>query len=201
GDGTKRRDRASATAESEDAPWSADSDFRGGTVVITNEPIAGTEKDALFQTQRAGDGLARGESFVYAIPVPEDAIFRVRLYFAEVEYGVGESPKKSKGKRVFNVDAEGERALQDLDIAAEVGPATALVKMFDIEVDDVTLELEFIAEKAQPTLAAIAVLIPRSAEQKPPSRKNDRGAVPPGEPRERFRRARLRRQWGAFGTS
>ena len=200
GEDTNRRDRSSATAESEDAPWSADSDFRGGAVVITNEPIAGTEKDALFQTQRAGDGLARGETFVYAIPVPEDAIYRVRLYFAEVEYGVGDSPKKSKGKRVFNVDAEGERALQDLDIAAEVGPATALVKMFDIEVDDGTLELEFIAEKGQPTIAAIEVLIPRSEEQRPPSRKNDRGAVPPGEPRERIRRARLRRQSSTFGT-
>jgi len=192
--GSKKRDRAPAPADENTIPWQADADFRGGVALVTTEPIAGTEDDAIFQTQRVGDDLERGESFVYAIPVPEDGIFRVRLYFAEVEIGIGESPRKSKGKRVFNVDAEGERALQDLDIAAEVGPATALVKMFDVEVDDGTLELEFIAEKGQPSVAAIEVLLPQPVKDEAPKRGRDRNAAMPSDRRAITRSGRLRRQ-------
>ncbi|HYO29908.1 MAG TPA: malectin domain-containing carbohydrate-binding protein, partial [Thermomicrobiales bacterium] len=57
-----------------------------------------------------------------------------------------------------DVEAEGETTIEGFDIAAEVGSMTAVVKMFDIEVDDGTLELEFVGRKGQPVVSAIEVL-------------------------------------------
>ncbi|MGI9254995.1 MAG: malectin domain-containing carbohydrate-binding protein, partial [Thermomicrobiales bacterium] len=80
------------------------------------------------------------------------------LHFAETWYGAGGGVKGGAGSRVFDVDAEGEAALQDFDIYAEVGADTALVKSFDVDVDDGMLEIEFRGLVDRPVVSAIEIL-------------------------------------------
>ena len=58
------------------------------------------------------------------------------------------------------VAAEGETALEDLDVFAEAGPLTALDKQFEVEVQDGELNLRFTASEGEPIVAAIEVLEP-----------------------------------------
>ncbi len=164
----KERRKQKQAAEAPPLPWSADADYRGGeaTLLIDGEDVLGTDADDLYLTQRAGTDRHRNGGFLYAIPVDEDGIYRVRLHFAETWFGAPGGPKGGAGKRVFDVDAEGEEALRDFDIYDEVGAMTAVVKMFDIEVDDGTLELEFLPVKDRPVVSAIEVLRAEEAPSK-----------------------------------
>lgn len=169
--GRRNKDRAGKEKKAEDAPampWAADADYRGGeaTLLIDGEDVEGTDADDLYLTQRAGTDRHLDGRFVYAIPVDQDGVYRVRLHFAETWYGAPGGPKGGAGKRVFDVDAEGEEALRDFDIYDEVGAMTAVVKMFDIEVDDGTLELEFRPVEDRPVVSAIEVLRAESEEPK-----------------------------------
>ncbi|MBA3415584.1 MAG: hypothetical protein H0U10_10210 [Chloroflexia bacterium] len=155
------RDRASTTDrdDSRRPEWDRDRHYKGGEATKRAEvqEIAGTSEDDLYLTQRSGKGDTP-ESFVYAIPVGADGVFRVRLHFVEAFFGADEGGDGKAGQRVFDVEAEGEKALEGFDIFDEVGSMTAVVKMFDIEVDDGTLELEFVGRKGQPVVSAIEVL-------------------------------------------
>ena len=162
--GDRKRDRAGKRGKREQAiaePWASDDGYRGGEATISSSgDIAGTDEDEIYLTQRTTGSRDIDNRFVYAIEVPEDGVYRVRLHFAETYWGVEGGGKGKKGARVFDVDAEGEPALQRFDINAEVGPMTAVVKMFDVEVDDGTLELEFRGVVDRPAVAAIEVLQP-----------------------------------------
>ena len=78
----------------------------------------------------------------------------MRLYFAEIFWG-------GIGKRIFDVDAEGVKLLDDYDINGDVGPQTEVVKTFTVNVSDGELNLLFDAAgadgKDQPKVAAIEV--------------------------------------------
>jgi hypothetical protein len=50
--------------------------------------------------------------------------------------------------------------LEDLDVFAEVGELTALVKQAEVEVQDGELNLSFAASEGEPIIAAIEVLQP-----------------------------------------
>jgi len=155
----KERDGDRKRKERDRPEWDRDRHYRGGeaTKQADVDEIAGTSDDDLYLTQRSGKG-GKPDRFVYAIPVGEDGVYRVRLHFAETFHGADGGDKGEAGARVFDVDAEGEPALRDFDIYDEVGSMTAVVKMFDIEVDDGTLELEFEGQKGQPVVSAIEVL-------------------------------------------
>jgi hypothetical protein len=154
------RDRGDKGRDDRARPeWDRDRHYKGGeaTKRAGVEAIAGTSEDDLYLTQRSGKGDDPA-SFVYPIPVGGDGLFRVRLHFAETSVGADGGIKGKSGERVFDVEAEGEKALEEFDIYDEVGSMTAVVKMFDIEVDDGTLELEFVGRKGQPVVSAIEVL-------------------------------------------
>lgn len=170
----KDRPGRNQAADAPALPWSADADYRGGeaTLLIDGEDVAGTDADDLYLTQRAGTDRHRDGGFLYAIPIDEDGIYRVRLHFAETWFGAPGGPKGGAGMRVFDVDAEGEAALRNFDIYDEVGAMTAVVKMFDIEVDDGTLELEFLPVEDRPVVSAIEVL--RAEESAPKKDRKDR---------------------------
>ncbi len=139
-------------AASPGAGWQADGHYRGGEATANgNGNILGTNDDEIYRTQRTATRKDRGNAFVYAIEMPSDGFYRVRLHFAETQVD-------AERARVFDVDAEGEAALQDFDIYAEVGANTAVVKSFDVEVDDGTLELEFRGVVGRPVVSAIEVL-------------------------------------------
>jgi hypothetical protein len=58
------------------------------------------------------------------------------------------------------VAAEGEIILQDLDVYAEAGALTALVKQVEVAVEDGELDLRFTATEGEPIVAAIEILTP-----------------------------------------
>ena len=148
-------DRAADEAER----WTRDAHFMGG--VVRSRPaglrILGTDDDELYLTQRRGDDPDAPDEFAYAIPVAGDGTYRVRLYFAEIYWGAPGGPPGAPGRRIFTVTAEGKRELVDYDIYADVGPMTAAVKQFEVEVQDGTLDLGFYGKRGQPVVAAIAV--------------------------------------------
>lgn len=140
--------------------WEYDDYFAGGLArdrqVVPD--IDGTDDPELYLTQRRGDARGKPGEFSYSIPVPEPGIYQVRLHFAEIYWGAEGGAPGGRGKRVFSVDAEGQAALVDYDIYDDVGPMTAVIKQFEIEVTDGYLDLDFHGTRDQPMVAAIEVL-------------------------------------------
>jgi len=86
-----------------------DAFFTGGSSFnVGNTPIAGTDNDALYQSERYGD-------LTYSIPVVEmDRTYVVAMHFAELYH-------TTAGQRIFDVMLEGETVLKDLDLVAQLG--------------------------------------------------------------------------------
>ena len=133
--------------------FAADQFFAGGSDFATNQPIAGTEDDALYQTERYG-------SFLYSLPVPNGQ-YTIKLHFAELYWN-------TVGQRVFDVAAEGRTVLKAYDIVQKAGPLTATTESFPVTVSDGVLSLAFAPGAAgvdQPKVSAIEVLRASSALQ------------------------------------
>jgi hypothetical protein len=155
----KRRPRRSA-GSADPAGWNSDRYFEGGSALNWSGSleVAGTDDPDLYLTQRSGSGPGKHRGFDYAIPVDESGVYMVRLYFAEPYWGAPGGPEGDAGRRVFTVTAEGETLVEDLDIYAEVGELTALVKQAEVDVQDGELNLSFTASEGEPIVAAIEVL-------------------------------------------
>jgi len=142
--------------------WNSDRYFDGGSALNWSGDleVVGTDDPALYLTQRSGSGRGKRRGFTYSIPVDESGTYMVRFYFAEPYWGSPGGPEGDEGRRVFSVTAEGEILLEDLDIFAEVGELTALVKQAEVDVQDGELNLNFTASEGEPLVAAIEVLQP-----------------------------------------
>lgn len=144
--------------------WSADQYFTGGKS-FTNPSVSninGTTDDVLYQTERSATSDLAG--FSYAIPVPVQGIYTVRLHFAEIWFGAPGGGPAGQGRRVFTASfLQGVTALRDHDIFASVGSVTAEIKSFTVEVVGGVLSIDFTATTNQPTLAAIEVVFPDSS--------------------------------------
>ena len=104
---------------------------------------------ALFQSQVFD--AASGPELEYSIPLTAGGTYRVDLMFAEIWSGAF-----GVGRRKFDVLADGVLKLNDLDVFAEAGANTALVKSFDI-VSDGLLNLKFLHIVQNPMIAGIQV--------------------------------------------
>ncbi len=113
--------------------------------------VAGTDDQDLYLTARTGSGPGKKRGFSYAIPVEHEGSYLVRFYFVEPD-------DNAVGARVFSVSAEGDDLIDALDLAAEAGVGTALVKQAEVRIDDGTLDLEFMASEGAPIISAIEVL-------------------------------------------
>lgn len=133
--------------------WLNDRFFEGGQAQDWSDEItiSGTDEQEIYLTQREGSGTGKRHGFSYAIPVESDGTYLVRLYFAEATY-------TEPGERIFSVFAEGDALIESLDIVAEAGPETSLVKQAEVRVDDGEINLAFSATEGAPTVAAIEVL-------------------------------------------
>jgi hypothetical protein len=140
--------------------WDYDDYFAGGLARdrLVVPDIDGTDEPEVYLTQRRGDARGKPGEFSYSIPVPEPGLYQVRLHFAEIYWGAEGGAPGGRGKRVFSVDAEGQPALVDYDIYDDVGPMTAVIKQFEIDVQDGSLDLDFYGSRDQPMVAAIEVL-------------------------------------------
>ncbi len=159
---TERRDRRNQETATEAGGWSDDTYFEGGSALDWRGSygVAGTDDADLYLTQRSGAGPGKRRGFDYAIPVDGNGVYLVRLYFAEPYWGSPGGPDGVPGQRVFSVTAEGETMFEDLDVFAEVGALTALVKQGELDVQDGELNLSFIASEGEPIVAAIEILQP-----------------------------------------
>lgn len=131
--------------------WSPDAGFYnvGGTFSTTNA-IAGTEADTLYQSERFYSSSST--NMTYSFPV-DPGTYRVRLHFAEIWSGAA-----NPGVRVFDVLVENNLAFDNLDISAEVGLNMALVKEYDVQVSDGSLNVSFVKVAENPKLSAIEVI-------------------------------------------
>ena len=142
--------------------FSDDVYFVGGATYSNNSitDIAGTENDALYKSER-------GRIFSYQIPLPPGE-YIIRLHFAEIYFGATGGGAGGVGKRIFNVTGEGQPLLTNLDIFAEVGPMTALIREVDLIVSDGVLNLSFVKVVENPKVSAIEIIPKSGAGNSPP---------------------------------
>lgn len=109
--------------------------------------ITGTLDPNLYKTERYGNPLN------YAIPVPNPGLYELRFHFAEIY-----NPNNSAGARVFDVNAEGNLLIDDLDLVAQYGQYVAAVQTFAISVTDGVLNIEAPASVDNAKISAIEVI-------------------------------------------
>ncbi|MBD2210373.1 PQQ-dependent sugar dehydrogenase [Nostoc linckia FACHB-104] len=134
-----------AYTDSQGNQWLADQYFSGGNTYATTAAIANTVEDPLYQNERWLN------DFSYAIPVT-NGDYTVKLKFAELFF-------TGAGQRVFDVNAEDQLKIDDLDIFKEAGAAnTALDKSFTVKVADGTLNLKFLSSINNAKVDAIEII-------------------------------------------
>jgi YVTN family beta-propeller protein len=146
--------------------WAADNGFNTGSTVSVVNPIAGTADPALYQTERWDPGTAPELGYAFTVP---NGTYTVKLHFAETWSG-----GLADGRRVFDVFLENQLVLDNLDIFAEVGGYTALIKTFQVTVNDGQLNINFAHGSADdPQIGAIEITgfggAPPPADTVPPS--------------------------------
>jgi hypothetical protein len=137
-----------AAAEMFDGParddYSADYGATGGAYASSFGAVAGTSLDGLYHTFRLGS------NFSYAFTLPNGAY--------DVVVRAWEPNQTQPGARVFDVLAEGNVVIDDLDMVAEVGPATAYTSApLRAVVTDGVLDLAFASVQGQALVSAIEV--------------------------------------------
>ena len=98
----------------------------------------------------------------YDIPV-QDGEYQVKLHFAELWFEATGGGAGGAGSRVFDVSIEGQLVEDNLDVFAEVGAQTPLVKTHTITVTGGVLDIDFSSLDAvggtrHPIINAIEVL-------------------------------------------
>ena len=138
---------------SPDKRFGSDTFFAGGTAQVITGPgsgfrapppasIAGTRSPEVAATYRAG-------TFSYRVPV-DDGPHTVVLTFVE--------PSLHPGERVFDVFANGQKVLTDLDVAEAAGGAlTAYQRQFEVNAKEGMVILEFKPSKGDAIVSAIEV--------------------------------------------
>ncbi|HEX9974950.1 MAG TPA: malectin domain-containing carbohydrate-binding protein, partial [bacterium] len=123
--------------------WFNDILFIGGQIYSSQESIANTTNDVLYQTIRSGMSK-------YELSVQNKGLYKITLHFAEFQH-------QAAGKRVFDVQIEDSLVLKDFDISAESGYLTAVVKEAKVKINDNQLDIVFISKTGEPCIAGIEV--------------------------------------------
>ena len=131
--------------------WAADRSYTGGLKSSSSAPIAGTNDDKLYQTERYENARSSATAR-YRLAVP-NGNYRVRLHFAETF-----APNFAQKKRVFDVKLENKTVVSRLDVFDRVGSNRALVIEVPATVRDKFLDLAFARRTQNPTLSAIEVI-------------------------------------------
>ena len=131
--------------------WASDSGFNTGSALISSSPIAGTADDYLYRSLRWDD--TSGPELEYSVALPNGS-YLVRLHFAETSNNAA-----YVGARTFDVDIEGERRFDNVDVFAEAGGTnTALVKDTKVTVADGRLNISFRHQAKNPIVSAIEIV-------------------------------------------
>ncbi len=106
---------------------------------------------ALFGTERYSE-TANPDNMSWDFAVANGTYF-VNLYFAEIWDGA-----QDPGDRVFDVEIEGQLALDDFDITAAYGWNNAGVEQIQVEVTDGNLDIDFLQGVQNPKISAIEIV-------------------------------------------
>lgn len=94
--------------------WKHDRYFSGGEPsAVLGHAITGTSDPGIFRTRRAGN-------FRYAIPLKRGS-YELRLYFAETDYGEGNSRGGGEADHQINLRANARVILSEFDILSDAG--------------------------------------------------------------------------------
>jgi Tol biopolymer transport system component len=128
--------------------WQADGGSASGVTKRWSKTVAGTADSGLYQDERTGPSL------FYLLQVPRDGQYLVRLHFAE-----NYEPFFHAGKRVFAVSVNGIYASTLLDVYAEAGPRTALIKEVTVQAfSNVGIHIAFSPFVDNPMIDAIEII-------------------------------------------
>jgi len=131
--------------------WVSDNPYiNTGNKYVGSAPIAGTNDDTLYQSERWDND--NGAELMYTLAL-DPGEYTVRLYFAEIWIGAA-----FVGGRVFDVEIEGQPFLTNFDVFAEAGFETATVRESTIQVNDGNLNIEFLHVFQNPKVSAIEIL-------------------------------------------
>lgn len=140
--------------------WSADSGFNTGNVSNWGTPtIAGTSDPTLYRTERWDPPTAPEMNYTFSVA---NGTYTVRLHFAE-----NWSPAFAVGVRVFDVNIQGSLVFDNLDVFAQAGARTALIKTATATVASGTLTIGFIHQVDDPFIDAIEII--PTTDTTPPS--------------------------------
>ncbi|MEM9475977.1 MAG: Ig-like domain-containing protein [Pseudomonadota bacterium] len=124
-----------------------DADDTGvGNRYSSNGAIDGTDDDMLYVTEAWGP---KGLSYAFDV---ENGDYDVTLHFAEIW-----SPANDAGVRVFDIAAEGQTVIDDLDVYSVAGARTAYTLDLDVTVEDGALNLDFLKGMQNPKLSALEI--------------------------------------------
>lgn len=108
----------------------------------SSSDIAGTDDDPLYETELFG---------TYSISIPlENGKYNVILKMAEIYHN-------SANSRLFHVDVEGKRAVENLDIFAQVGKNVAYDVKIPVEIRDGKLNINLITVIDNAKINALAI--------------------------------------------
>jgi chitodextrinase len=138
--------------------WSADTGFNTGVVTTNANAIAGTLDDVLYRSGRYDSSTLPELRYSFAVP---NGTYQVRLHFSENYTGA-----MAVGARVFDVNIEGVRVIDNVDAFAEVGARAALVKTANVAVADGRLDIDFLHQTENPLVNAIEII---GSDTTPPS--------------------------------
>ncbi|UOQ64656.1 malectin domain-containing carbohydrate-binding protein [Hymenobacter volaticus] len=132
----------SAYTDATNITYQNDQYFSGGSTFSTTSPIANTSDDLLYQTERYGN-------FSYNVPL-SNGTYRVTFKLAEIFW---QAPQQ----RQFDILAENQVVVNDLDMVAQVGSLTALDIVRTVTVTDGELNLQFRTDLENAKLAALLI--------------------------------------------
>jgi hypothetical protein len=131
--------------------WAADFGYNTGNITTVTAAIAGTSDPQLYRSDRWDSGTAPEMAYTFNVP---NGSYTVKLHFVEHWSG-----GQAVGRRVFDVSIENQLVLDNLDIFAQVGGYTLLVKTFQVTVADGQLNINFAHGSADdPIIGAIEIL-------------------------------------------
>ena len=132
----------------------------GRDYTTSSASITGTEDDELYKTERFG---------TFSINIPLEAgKYNVILKMAEIYHN-------SPNSRLFHVDVEGVRVIENLDIFAQVGKDIAYDVVIPVEMTDGTLNINLITVTDNAKINALAIEKLTPASFKSQKLTNDNG--------------------------
>jgi Malectin domain len=146
-----------AYTDSKGQVWQADFGFNEGTISSIAATVKDTSDSPLFQKSRLNAARATPLSYTFTVP---DGVYHVNLYFAETD-----PARMAVGARIFDVKMQGRFVFDNLDIFAEAGSDSAIVKSSDVTVSNGTITLDFINVVQSAKINAIEILPGTSGPQ------------------------------------